>query len=311
MTANARPETALRRIVAATDFSPAADQAIARAAQLAAASGAALTLVHALPVSVWKDTLAIVADLYLHGPTPYDPHGVEAQTRARLDAAAADLRAAHGVDVATVLRSGRPPAEIAAAAADAQADLLVIGAHGANRMHEWLLGTTAQKLARIAPCPVLVVRKPSAAAYETVLVATDFSDASLAAARLAGALAPQAIFHVAHAWQLPYEGLLRYASADEAAIETYRNTIDARLRTAVAEFIADARFAGGRVVPHVRHAYPPRAIDDWMQALAADLVAVGAQGKSELASAYLGSVSLHVLQSAPCDVLLVRGAARA
>lgn len=297
--------TTLRRFVAATDFSAAAELAVARAARLAAQHGAELTLVHALPVSLWKDTLTLVADLYLHGPTSYDPHGVEADMRAKLDAVAARVQQTYGIACRGVLRSGRPPAEIAAAAADAGADLLVIGAHGEHRVHELLLGTTAQKLARLAPCPVLLVRR-AAVAYATVLVATDFSDAALRAAALAGALAPQATFHVGHAWQLPLEGLLRYASADAAAIETYRNTIDARLRTALAEFIQDAHFPGAGVVPHVRHGYPPRVIDDWIAALGADLVVVGAAGKSELASAYLGSVSLHVLQAAPCDVLIAR-----
>lgn len=298
---------AVRRIVAATDFSPAAERAVQHAARLAAARGAQLVLAHVLPVSLWKDTVAIVADLYLHGPTPYDPHGVEADVRARLQSLAQELRTGHGIACETVLRSGRPPAEIAAAAADAKADLLVIGAHGAQRAHDWLLGTTAQKLARLAPCPLLVVRRPPPTSYATVLVATDFSDSALAAARIASMLAPEATFHVGHAWQMPYEGLLRYASTDTAAIESYRNTIDARLRIALAEFIADASFPAGRAAPHLRHAYPPRAIDDWIAALDADLVAVGAAGKSELASAYLGSVSLHVLHAAPCDVLLVRG----
>jgi nucleotide-binding universal stress UspA family protein len=302
---------ALRHIVAATDFSPAAELAVARAAQLAAAAGAALTLVHVLPVSVWKDTVAIVADLYLHRPTPYDPHKLEAETQAKLDALAADVRARGGLDCRARLRSGRPPAEIAAAAAEAGADLLVIGAHGAHRLHEWLLGTTTQKLARIAACPVLVVRKPAGAPYATVLVPTDLSAPSARAARFAAALFPQATFHVAHAWQLPYEGLLRYASTDSAAIETYRTQADARLRAALADFIAGVGFAGGRVVPHVRHGYAPRSIDDWIRALGADLVVLAAQGKSDLAVAFLGSVSLHVLHAAPCDVLLVRGGAGA
>jgi len=41
----------------------------------------------------------------------------------------------------------------------------------------------------------------------------------------------------------------------------------------------------------------------------ADLVALAARGKSELEAAWLGSVSLHAVQSASCDVLLLRGAA--
>lgn len=48
----------------------------------------------------------------------------------------------------------------------------------------------------------------------------------------------------------------------------------------------------------------------WIAGLNIDLVALAARGKSELETTLLGSVSLHTVQAAPCDVLLLRGNVR-
>jgi hypothetical protein len=48
--------------------------------------------------------------------------------------------------------------EIAQLAADLEADLVVVGTHGRRGLPRLLLGSTAETTARLAPCPVLVVR---------------------------------------------------------------------------------------------------------------------------------------------------------
>jgi nucleotide-binding universal stress UspA family protein len=59
------------------------------------------------------------------------------------------------------LRSGVPHQEIVALARDERADLIVIGTHGRGGINRALLGSVADRVVRLAPCPVLTVREPA------------------------------------------------------------------------------------------------------------------------------------------------------
>src|SRR5690606_9641921 len=74
------------------------------------------------------------------------------------------------------------------AASDLDADLIVVGTRGATGLKRLLLGSTAARIVREAPCPVLSVPTPPEGGtrpVRNVLVATDFSDDAAAAARAA------------------------------------------------------------------------------------------------------------------------------
>jgi nucleotide-binding universal stress UspA family protein len=297
-----------KTILACTDFSPASDAAVRRAAALAVEHDARLTLLHVLVPSRWQDALHTVRRIAerkdIAIPGPEQAHRVALDRLQRTARALAPDVASTAFEAA----EGRPAAEIVRVAHASVADLVVVGAHGAHPVPALLMGTTAQKLLRSAPCPVLVVRRQPPSAYRTVLAPTDLSAASLAAARAVCALLPRAVFHVAHAYELPYEGMLAYAATDEAATQHYRDEAESQLRAELDDFIGRAGFAPGRAIAHVRHGYPPARIDEWTRATGADLVAVAAHGKSAVEALFLGSVSLHVALAATCDVLLVRGA---
>lgn len=72
----------------------------------------------------------------------------------------ADSTARQGdVPVRTATRTGRAYDEIAAAARDENADLIVISTHGYTGLKHVLLGSTTERVVRHAPCPVLVIRQ--------------------------------------------------------------------------------------------------------------------------------------------------------
>ena len=65
-----------------------------------------------------------------------------------------------GLDARVVLRTGAPYEEIGALATDERADLVVMGTHGRGGVGRALLGSVADRVVRMAPCPVLTVRDP-------------------------------------------------------------------------------------------------------------------------------------------------------
>jgi nucleotide-binding universal stress UspA family protein len=59
---------------------------------------------------------------------------------------------------------GSPFACIVSAARDRGVDLIVMGSHGRTGLPHILLGSVAERVVRLAPCPVLVTRPPAPAA---------------------------------------------------------------------------------------------------------------------------------------------------
>ncbi len=145
--------TQFRRIVCPTDFSPTADVAVRYAASLARAYGAELVLLHVLP--------------QLHYPlrglgmaTAFPHLQEELHTRANERLQAAVVAAGDAGTVRTELRDGDAYEGILGAAHDLGADLIVMGTHGHTGLKHALLGSTAERVVRLAECPVLTVRAP-------------------------------------------------------------------------------------------------------------------------------------------------------
>jgi nucleotide-binding universal stress UspA family protein len=298
--------TPSRRILVGTDFSVASEQAVDRAVALAKLWSVPLVLHHVVAASFWEDVVGRAADAT--GLDPASPESAVAMAADLLRRRADEIEAASGVRCEVGASAGRAAAELTRVATDVDAGLLVIGSRGDHHVRHLFVGTTAQKLLRVSPCPVLVVKCAPPFDYGTVLAPTDFSDPSRAAVRTCLAWLPQATLHVAHAFELPYDGLARYAGVDAADLARQRRGAQARLEQTLVDFVNAAGVAPGQRVLHVNHGYPSTCIERWIDAIDADLVVMAAHGKSELEATFLGSVSLHTVLSATCDVLLLRGA---
>jgi nucleotide-binding universal stress UspA family protein len=143
------------RIVVPTDFSGCSEEAWELAQRMAAALGSELVLTHVL----------VEAPLYEEGPFTME------KTRRVYDAARkwaeesiehwAGAARAKGLKVRTVLRTGVPYREIVDLATDEHADLVLIGTHGRGGLDRALLGSVADRVVRLSPCPVLTVRQSS------------------------------------------------------------------------------------------------------------------------------------------------------
>lgn len=65
-----------------------------------------------------------------------------------------------GADVETIIKSGKPFVEINETATEKDIDLIIISTHGHTGVEHMLFGSTAEKVVRKAPCPVLTLREP-------------------------------------------------------------------------------------------------------------------------------------------------------
>ncbi|MGE5680431.1 MAG: universal stress protein [Bacillota bacterium] len=72
------------------------------------------------------------------------------------------VRSEIGCDIhcQTIIRVGKPFVEINETALEIDADLIIIASHGHTGVEHILFGSTAEKVVRKAPCPVLTIRDP-------------------------------------------------------------------------------------------------------------------------------------------------------
>ncbi len=64
------------------------------------------------------------------------------------------------VQVETIIKTGKPFVEINDTATEKDVDLIIIATHGHTGVEHLLFGSTAEKVVRKAPCPVLTLREP-------------------------------------------------------------------------------------------------------------------------------------------------------
>ena len=142
-----RPATSVRRILLATDLSPASEGATREALDLARDLRARLLI-----VSVIDPTARTIPGSRVER--------IDQQRAVRLDSAQAVVARGReeGVEASFLVWEGEPGPSIVEAAASEQVDMIVVGSHGRGAMGRLLIGSVSDHVVRHAPCPVLVVR---------------------------------------------------------------------------------------------------------------------------------------------------------
>jgi nucleotide-binding universal stress UspA family protein len=144
---------AYQGIVVGTDGSDSSFRAVDRAARLAADAGAKLIIVCAYhpddPADTAADQDALGAEAYqIVGSAPAEDNLRRARDRAGKQGAGS---------IGTISIDANPVSAILQAAADGQADLIVVGNRGLNRLGGRLLGSVPSDVARRAGVDVLIV----------------------------------------------------------------------------------------------------------------------------------------------------------
>jgi nucleotide-binding universal stress UspA family protein len=143
----------LKRILAATDFSECSDRALRYACEFATAFDAELQLVSVIEPPATAYSEFGIGSLEAQGLQESMRQGVEAKLQALPEASFAGKR-----PVVRKILFGAPFVEIVRYARENEIDLIVLGTHGRGAIAHLLMGSTAERVVRKAPCPVLTVR---------------------------------------------------------------------------------------------------------------------------------------------------------
>lgn len=182
------------------------------------------------------------------------------------------------------------------------ADLIVSGDHD-DGWCDALVGSSAERIARLAQRPVLLVRQAPRGPYRKALVPVDFSPWSEAAVALARRIVPQADLVLMHALELPGVGKMRYAGVGQDLIARYREAAE---RQAHDRLRALAPAAGPTWVHTVvtADAAPWQLIVRTAEDEGCDLVVIGKRGRHALDELLLGSTTRRVVTESRIDILL-------
>lgn len=141
-----------KRILVPVDFSGASLKAVRYATDLAVRlKGAEIIVMHAIEPMVFPVKPPAGTEQPAHGDW-------RRKVERELEDLAARTKKAAKLPVRTILRTGRSFQEIARAAESSKADLIVMGSAGYSGGAYSQLGSTAERVARKAPCSVLFVR---------------------------------------------------------------------------------------------------------------------------------------------------------
>ncbi len=273
----------MKHVLCATDLSERSDRAIRRAFRLATQQGARLTVLtivdSELPVGL-AETL-------------------REDAATRLERYCADMAGQFACDYAVRAELGDPAVDLAEAAQEADADLVVIGLHRRRRILDRLRGTTMERIVRASNLPVLVVRDPADHDYRAVLAPVDFSPAAMTALHLARALAPDATITAFHALYIPFAGFTREDKGGPVT-RSYLREVSAQMKN----WATSGGLPEGVAMPDIQEGGLTEIYGQMLGRRKPDLIAIGAHARSGLAPYMLGSFAASLVRDPPCDLLV-------
>jgi nucleotide-binding universal stress UspA family protein len=278
--------TLFKKLMVAYDFSPSADMALSYALDLAANQNSEIILVHVKS----QDNCAIAGGQNLKGAPDVTP---DLDNRLGLTV---DQSRKPGIAISWQLKAGPIAEGLAEAVDELEPDVLFLGAYGNNRLDRKVLGTTAEWMLRMLPCPVVAigpktVKKnldPTQAAK--ILCPIDFpedvNDRLSIIARLAKALSADVelvhVVDVSHERSRPH------------------NAVDTQF-----EFdLLVEHFQQEGVLAHSTLLYgpPERVITEYAQAVNANYIMFGLHHDGHSSSYIRKSLVAKTIKDAPCAV---------
>ncbi len=291
----------VKRVLVATDFSPAGQRALDTAAQWARREAAALRIIHVAPTrrslgDLWGQPARSMAELYRLASQ------VLRELAERLDPQ-------RELDISTGLHIGRASRCILSAAEEFHADLLVLGTRGEHEQAKErpALGGSAARVAQVTTVPLLLVRRvPKTGAGCVSIAAVNLTSVSRGLVQWALKATPGGTVHVLHCHDVPFVQRLEAYGVAEGAIAVYSQEERTRRLDELSRLSAFAP-SDIQVRCAIREGDATAGVLRFAAEVAAELIVIGKHEPRPpgARSSQYGSVCRNLAHFAPTNLLII------
>lgn len=283
------PVAAIKNILFATDFSEPSMHAFPYVAALAKKFGASVCASHVITPS----SLAAAA-----------PEGAAYLYEAEYNSAEQELSnirkcdALQGIKTKTLLSSGMLGDVLLEEVKQNQIDLIIAGTHGRTGVRRFVLGSAAETICRVAPCPVLIAGNnpaPGEIKFKRILFPTDLSEESLRILPIVVRLATEygATVTVLHVLSEEPSSSQKTRKSTEPVYAGLAEMFGSHIPQMHAEFMIEK---GETVQAVLNVAHQKKA----------DLIAMGIKSASFSALSFKSSKAYRIIAASQCPVITCR-----
>jgi len=271
------PTARMEKLMVATDGSDYSESAIREAINLAKVCSSSLIAVSVVKTNIEFDSVL-----------PQFVEKKEEEAIKHLESVKAQAKK-EGVDCTTVVTlSEEPYQDIVDHASKNNVDMIIMGTHGKTGMKRLMMGSVTAKVIGHAPCNILVLPLNAKVECKNVLIATDGSKYSEAAASEALGIAKRCGSSL----------IVISVASSEAEIASAKDNVNKVSEAAEKE--------GVKTASVVTIGKPYEAIIETAKQKKADFIVLGSHGRTGLARLLMGSVTERVIGHAEAAVLVVK-----
>ena len=301
----------MKKILYPTDFGESAEDAMRYAALLAGEYSAELIMMHV--VSLFAEGSIATEERFFEMEKYAEKYAQQLQEEAhqRLDRKI-ENHSRSGLNMRKLVIRGISPAEeILRVVEEEEIDLVVMGTYGKGGVSHFLFGSTAEKIVRMADCPVLTVRHHAPhlrrlREIKNILFPTDFSDYSKKALPYALSFASRyaATLHVLHIFEQRIHPA--FYIMDKSTPFDLDEGLRDRALDALDEFVYQDLRDKISFKCEVASGKPFVEIINYARDNDIDLIVIATHGLTGLEHMIIGSTTERVVRNAPCPVLSVK-----
>ena len=290
------PTAKIEKLLLPTDCSEFSEGAIREAVNLAKTCSSKLFIISVIETNPEYESIA-----------PQLIEKAEKETRQHLESVK-NRAAKEGVDCEIIARQGEDPYKyIVDEAAKHQVSMIIMGRRGRKGLKRLMMGSVTAKVIGHSPCNVLVVPRAARLEFRKILVATDGSKYSNAAASEAVAIAKRCGANLIAASVVPYEsisplGIVHSEMQWELVTQESRKAAESNIKNV--KEIAEKEDV--KIEELILEGRPYEAIINAAKEKRVDLIVVGSHGRTGLDRLLMGSVTERIIGHAECAVLVVK-----
>jgi nucleotide-binding universal stress UspA family protein len=294
----------INKILCATDLSELSNISISAAVALAKEFNAKLYVCHVIDLTIQA----------AYGDVVLAPLELQNQTTEYAYEHIGNLIGDENIDWEPLITTGHASDEISKIAVANRIDLAVLATHGRSGLKRVVLGSVTERLMRILPCPILIVRslenddtaiQQFSLNMKKILVGCDFSPYSKLAFQYGLSLAQEfeAELHLAHVVETSaYKDLLKISAANREESESLlHEQITEKLSNMIPK--ESLVWCHPKIILLAGHPYEEIIKHSLLNHI--DLIVLGIRGRNLIEAVFTGSTTDRVARQAPCPVLSV------